>query len=374
MTAILALPLLLLLATAPLRAQSATLRSADERRLPSSIVDGNSPGFWTRGILNVFTSTGDPIGMSGATLFDLQMDTPPAVFPSTHYPLWIESAWAESDDVIYAWYHHEPNSAGVCGNRKLTAPMIGALRSTDGGRSFEDLGIVLAASEPPDCRAENGFFAGGHGDFSVILDRQGRYFYFLFGNYGGPAARQGVSIARMRFDDRDAPIGAVFKFSDGLWEQPGLGGTVSPIFPARTSWSSSRADSFWGPAVHWNTYLQRFVIVMNRACCGENWPQEGIYLSFGLDLADPSTWSAPRKILDDSDIGFAPGYYPQIWGLGEGESDTLAGQTARLFVKGVSRWEVNFSLESPPQPEPPRYQHPPPDTLVPFIAGSRRPF
>ncbi|HBY64246.1 MAG TPA: hypothetical protein DEH78_30860, partial [Solibacterales bacterium] len=170
------------------------------------------------------------------------------------------------DEVVYAWYHHEPEAESVCGFRKLTEPVIGALKSTDGGRTFVDLGVILSSGDLPDCNAENGYFAGGHGDFSVVLDREREYFYFLFTNYGGPLQRQGVAVARMRFEDRDFPLNAVFKYAEGEWDQPGVGGMVSPIFPARVSWVSSRADSFWGPAVHWNTFLQRHVLVMNRAC------------------------------------------------------------------------------------------------------------
>ena len=35
------------------------------------------------------------------------------------------------------------------------------------------------------------YFSGGHGDFSVVLDREQKFFYFLFTNYGGPVETQG---------------------------------------------------------------------------------------------------------------------------------------------------------------------------------------
>ena len=127
--------------------------------------------------------------MSGPDLFNLVQSAPPEVTPRDHYPIWIESAWRDDDGSIYAWYHHEPG--GVCPNNSLTAPKIGALVSTDGGVTFTDLGIILATGDPLNCDAENGFFAGGHGDFSVILDQDRRYFYFLFGNYSGPPEHQG---------------------------------------------------------------------------------------------------------------------------------------------------------------------------------------
>lgn len=286
--------------------------------------------------------------MEGADLFNLRLDASPTVTPSDHYPLWIESIWRDDDGTIYAWYHHEVPSQ--CGG-KLTAPKIGALISHDGGESFTDLGIVLSSPYPINCNAQNGFFGSGHGDFSVILDQNREFFYFLFTNYGGPASSQGVAMARMAFADRAAPVGAVYKFHQLEWDEAGNGGEVTPIFPARVSWDRSNADSYWGPAVHWNTFLNSYVVVMNRACCKTNWPQEGIYLTFNADLSKPWDWSAPAKILDDADIGFAPGYYPQIFGTEEGESDTLAGKTARLFVKGVSKWQITFREADPPDPD-----------------------
>jgi hypothetical protein len=334
--------------------------TADTITMPAKTVDGNSPAFRdAEGILHVYTSTGaEPTRMSGRSVAELAVDAQsPSVEPADHYPVWIESVWKDEGGKIYAWYHHEPDANTICGSRKLTAPMIGALVSTDGGVTFQDLGPVLTAGDQPNCSAQNGFFAGGHGDFSVILDRKRHYFYFLFTNYAGSAAHQGVAIARMAFEDRAHPTGKVFKHFLGQWSEPGLGGLITPVFPATTSWDRSDADSFWGAAVHWNTALESYVVVMNRACCKTNWPQEGIYITFNADLANPAGFTRPEKIVDARDIGFAPGYYPQIFGMGEGETDSLVGAEARLFIKGVSKWRMAFgdaaAAETPEPPEEP---------------------
>ncbi len=313
--------------------------------MPAHTVDGNSPAFRDeQGVLHVYTSTGaQPTRMSGASVVELSEDSQaPVVEPADHYPIWIESIWRDEDGVVYGWYHHEPNAESICGNKKLTAPKIGALISHDGGVTFQDLGLVLTSGDPPNCSAENGFFAGGHGDFSVILDRDRTYFYFLFTNYGGSAHHQGIAIARMPFHCRAKPVGAVRKYFLGEWSEPGVDGMVTPIFAAHTAWDYAETDSFWGPAVHWNTSAQSYVMVMNHACCKENWPQEGIYITFNPDLANPEHFTTPMKLIDDGEIGFAPGYYPQIFGLGEGETDSLVGREARLFIKGISKWTLTF--------------------------------
>ena len=272
---------------------------------------------------------------AGPTQFNLGGTQPVVLGESSHYPYWIESTWRDKDGTVFAWYHHEPE--GVCGTLPLTAPKIGALVSTDGGVTFEDLGIVLESGYPVDCSAQNGYFAGGHGDVSVVLSRNGRYFYFLFGNYSGPREAEGVAVARMPFERRNNPVGAVQKYYAGDWLEPGIGGLVTPIFPANVSWISSRTDSFWGPSVHWNSYLNTWVMLLNRSCCSPGWPQEGIYVSFNRSLSDPGAWSIPVKLMSGGD------WYPQVIGFAPEGTDKLAGQTARLYINGVSNWTINFT-------------------------------
>jgi hypothetical protein len=331
-------------------AQVAALRVAPTVNMPAR-ADCNSPAFWLDGRLNILNSTGNPLISRGSDQFFQYETEPIRVDRQDHFPMWIESVWQDSDGTLYGWYHHEP--AGVCYGSKLSAPQIGALVSHDGGRTFADLGIVLASGDPPDCNAKNGFFAGGHGDFSVILDRDQNYFYFLFDNYGGDLSGQGVAIARMAFGDRQYPVGAVWKYFHGDWIEPGLGGRVSPVFPAAVSWQQSDANSFWGASVHWNTYLESYVVLLSHACCKPNWPQEGIYITVNPDLADPAGWTAPVKILGK--VTYDAGYYPQVIGTDPGETDTVAGQVARLYVHGRSNWTIVFSKDgSPPEqgPEP----------------------
>ena len=113
---------------------------------------------------------------------------------------------------------------------------------------------------------------------------------------------------------------------------------LTPFLPAVVPWNRSDTDSFWGPAVHWNTYLNSYVVLLNHACCRTNWPQEGVYVTFNQDLSKPAAWTAPAKVIDDPH-----GYYPQVFGTVTGETDTLTGQVARLFIKGESKWEILFS-------------------------------
>lgn len=259
---------------------------------------------------------------------------------------WIE-ATHRAADALYGWYHLEPG--GLCpkrpGKAAITAPEIGALVSHDDGASWTDLGIILTAPGEPDCGTENEYFGGGEGDFSVLLDERGEYLYFLFTAYHREPAEQGVAVARMRYAERLQPIGAVWKWHAGDWSEPGLRGRVSPILAAERDWRRAGPNGvFWGPSVHWNSYLGSYVVLLNHAT-SERWTQDGVYLSFNTDLADPTSWSHPELLLEVAEAERDPPerhFYPRVLGLGAGETDKLAGQTARLFLRGQSRWEIRF--------------------------------
>src|SRR5579871_5988799 len=170
-------PLISCLLAAPAMAQTATLRPARPLNFPSA-VDSNSPALWLNGQLEVYNSTGmGPVKSLGFNQFHLSDAQVVTLGPSTHRPYWIEATWTDADGTIFAWYHHEP--AGLCGAIHLTAPEIGALVSYDGGNSFLDMGIILESGYPINCYSQNGYFAGGNGDFSVLLGKNQKYFYFF---------------------------------------------------------------------------------------------------------------------------------------------------------------------------------------------------
>jgi hypothetical protein len=150
---------------------------------------------------------------------------------------------------------------------------------------------------------------------------------------------------------RFRPAGAVTKYYSGVWTEPGIKGRTTPIFPAKASWMDAAADSFWGPSIHWNTYLNSYVMLLNRSCCGPGFPQKAIYISFAPGLDDPAAWTGAKCILQDT------GWYPQVLGFGSQGTDTQAGRVARLYTYGHSRWEIIF--------EKPEESAPPPDSSDP---------
>ena len=330
--------------------------------------DCNTPAHWDNGTLYLFNPFGPPWKTKRSSGSDfLHLEAGPFVkFDSSGFFPFIESTWKDQDGTLYGWYHTEFK---VCEKENLSAARIGAARSEDDGLNWQDLGIIIIPPEDSlNCESANLFFAGGNGDFSVILDQERQWVYFFISTYHKNVSEQGVSIARMRYADRDDPVGKVQKWHNGNWDQPGMGGRVKPIFPVTVGWHEKDSDAYWGPSIHWNTYLEQYAVIINRTL-GKDWVPEGFYISFNPDLAHPEGWSSPQKLTApagaSSLLHRPPGlvaqfeipgnadwddwgpWYPQVLGLDakRRETDKSAGRTARLFIHGESRWEIVFSKE-----------------------------
>lgn len=299
-------------------------------------VDSNSPAFWYNGQLNLMNSTGNgPVRSLGANQKSLSGAVPVVFNHKNPWPTWLEAVWVDPSGPIFGWYHQE--HWGVCGAAsRLAVPQVGAAVSYNGGETWQDLGAILTAGDPVDCGEQNGYFAGGNGDPSVMLDANHEYFYFFFGHYGGPLNEQGVVVARMSFAARYGPAGAVWKYYNGAWSEPGVGGRTTPIFPAKVGWQDPDTDAFWGPSIEWNTYLKSYVMLLNHSCCTSGFPQDGIYASYSVDLSNPESWSKPKKFIEST------GWYPQVLGQGDLGTDSQSGQKARLYIYGKSYWEIEF--------------------------------
>jgi hypothetical protein len=330
------------------------LRPAPEIQMPG-VVDSNTPAFWAADedgapLLHVLNSWWYP-GISRGDGIDSLSETQPIGFdnPDMNGGIWMEAVIQDDSGVLYGYYHNEPG--GVCSSDLKTTPRIGAARSFDNGLNWEDLGIILEAPlEELSCDSANRYFAGGVGDFSVVLNHSQSELYFFFSAYPADREHQGVSAGRMPWFLRDSPRGNVAVWSGSEWALPEFADPEntgredmilprsSPLFETRVSWfdPSGEVDSFWGPSVHWNTALQTYVMLLNRAS-DVDWSQEGVYVSFGRDLDDPLCWTPPMKILDGG------GWYPQVLGLEAGTgTDKVAGAISRFFMTGTSNYLIEF--------------------------------
>lgn len=328
------------------------LKQTPELKFPGSsgIVDSNSPIHWDGNTAYAFNSAPGGITRSlGPDLAHLTKDpAQPVVFDNEQLNkfTWFEATYKQGN-TLYGWYHHEPPGLFPAGTNRqirgvdwLTAPRIGAAVSKDNGRSWQDLGFII--DSPPNTfnpETANLYFVGGNGDFSVIPDEKKEYFYIFLSSYHKDLAQQGIALARMRYQDLANQNAKVWKWHQGKWEESGLGRSVSPIISTKLNVHKEEANFYWGPSVHFNTYLQNYVMLLNHSK-DQNFTQEGVYVSFNPDISNPANWSEPKR------INYTPknpkDWYPQVVGQGKGETDKRVGQTARLFVKGESNFEIVF--------------------------------
>jgi len=327
------------------------LSSAPLLRL-SGEVDSNSPAVWERvggrNLLFVMTSTdGRPSTAFGRAFTSLGPPHEATVEPWPGGGVWMEAIVKDVDGTWYGYYHNE-NVANMCRGTDKVIPRIGATRSFDRGTTWEPLGVILEA--PPrtyDCTTDNAYFVGGVGDFSVQLDAASQDLYFFYSLYLRNASAQGIAVARLAWADRDEPSGKIMIWRDRTWlpatvvgrtQQSWIYPAATPLFPTTQPWHDDdpAVNAYWGPSVHWNTHVSRYLMLLNRAE-DASYTQEGIYLSSASSLADPGSWSQPAKILDGGR------WYPQVFGLEDGlGTDKTAGEVARLFMLGTSQHFIRF--------------------------------
>jgi hypothetical protein len=332
-----------------------------ERNLPHES-DCNSPVHWDGDMLYVFNSYSHPWRSSGPDLFHLgEHVTTRLGGVNDNLSIWIESTWKdESTGTLYGAYHYEPDAVCFSNKHLPTMPRIGWLRSQDNGLSWEELGFIIEAERcAVRCDTESPWDAGGTGDFVFLLDEKREFFYFYGTSYDSRLEEQGVWVARMKYADRDNPSGKVMKWHEGRWDEPGLWGHVTPAFPAEIDYHRKDGTMFWGPAIHWNTYLNRYVMLLNHAI-DTRLNADGIYISYNTTLGDPAGWSKPVRVLDRDGIQRAMtganlsttkmgnGWYPQVIGTAKGETDKQVGHSGRFFMSGYSTREITFRRADDP--------------------------
>lgn len=320
----------------------------------ASEVDSNSPAIWDlvdgRPTLHVLNSVAGNAELSAGRNLGRLMTVDKVEF-TTAAPLggfWMEAVVEDPGGAWYGYYHNEVKSE-TCPNTDKVQPRIGAARSRDRGRTWEDLGPILEMpSKLAHCDTNNQYFVGGVGDLSVMVDADKQYLYMFYSQYVERDGDVGVAIARMPWASRDNPAGAMTVFNTGAWlpaqfvptEQGGswIYDVASPVYGASHRWDDGNdsVDAFWGPSVHWNTYLGSYVMLLNRAI-SNGFDPGGIYVAYLPVLSNPKTWSLPVQLIEGG------AWYPQVVGLAPGAgTDKLAGETARFYMKGRSEFYIRF--------------------------------
>lgn len=304
--------------------------------------------------------------------------------PGLHGAVWFETLYKDSSDptdkTLYALYHNEnyPSTLpydsttgegyidknwpqGLRGPETPAAVCrIGIMKSSDGGRSWQDRGIILQDHQPrmilrPHNKGIS--FAGGVGDPSAVA--QGGYLYIFYGEYGYPGtydsvrydsatewSGQCISIARIAISDLDNPVGKARRWDGSGFNAPGDGvgkpvpSIQVPLNEGGSGASTAKPVYHWGPSVSWNEYLNCWVMLMAKAE-GPYWKGGGIYISFNrnADLGagnNSQQWTKPRLLLN---IPTSVVWYPSLQPINTPEerakkyTSLRLGQKARLFFK-----------------------------------------
>src|SRR5262245_56312685 len=138
--------------------------------------DSNSPVIWelvsgvqTVHVLNSVAGSAQlSVGRTLSRLTDLQNVTFSTAAPPGGF--WIESVIPAPGGAWYGYYHNELGGELCPGSGKVM-PRIGAAKSHDRGRTWEDLGPILAVpTVTANCATRNHYFVSGVGDLSALLD------------------------------------------------------------------------------------------------------------------------------------------------------------------------------------------------------------
>lgn len=293
------------------------------------------------------------------------------VAPTDTKMRWMESVYRRpSTGELYGLYHMEEGPYVRCGapfeRPYLSVPHIGLAKSTDDGRSWRDLGLILSdGSFPISCDLPIRFFAGGVGDPSMAVGPDSTHAYIVFTDYSGAdPATQGIQVARLALADLDAPLhpdgrSKAMRWHNGAWTGPGLQGTSSPrvgqtwaptplgqatpLLPPARSWQDPEGGGFWGPSLSWNTHLGAFVLLLNNVSGARAFDAEGNYITYLPDMTAPRPVpSTPQRLQDLPNAPEASWYAQALGDPSTKGTSALTGQDARLFLGDRSRVLLRF--------------------------------
>lgn len=313
-----------------------------------------------------------------------------------HGAVWFETVYQDTKDpsgkTLYGVYHNEnypstypydsltgqgyKNEKWPQGLQGPTSPAavcrIGIMKSTDGGRSWENKGIFIEdLNERLILKPHNtsNTFAGGVGDPSAVAS--GDYLYLFYGEYGYPGvyeeatynrqtewAGQCISVARIALADLDNPQGKAKRWDGTGFNAPfnGIGKPIAslqiPMEEGGGPASSPTGGFHWGPSVSWNTYLNCWVMLMGKVV-GPSWQGSQVYISFNKnpDFSNPTStqeWTKPQLLFEKE--GYIL-WYPSLQPLNTPEdikekyTCLRLGKKARFFVKRIKPGDDEYASE-----------------------------
>ena len=157
--------------------------------------------------------------------------------------------------------------------------------SADGGSNWQKLGPVIQSSKPKDWTAFKGQADRGSGDPGLVADKNGKFVYIYYTEHSRVDNR-GVQIcmARAALDGNDS-FGLVFyKYYNGAFGEPGIGGKDTPLFSLP---GGSTAETEEGH-VAYSPFLKKYIMTLGVDYWQEfvkntGLARSGLYISYSDD-------------------------------------------------------------------------------------------
>jgi len=214
---------------------------------------------------------------------------------------WLMSVFRQAGDSLVAFYHAEDHWDRNMNPGGIAWKSIARTVSADDGVNWSEGEQIITSNMPRPATPT----WGGNGDHCVVWDSlNSRWVCYYQEHWLMMAISQ----------DAEGRPGTWYKFYNGQFNEPGLGGRNTPI-PGLQSIPGGN------PSVHFNTYLDRYVMVWH------SWQSLSIYFSTSSNGID---WDPPRILEPASGVRRA--WYPTIIG----DSDTRAGKVARLYYADIA--------------------------------------
>jgi hypothetical protein len=201
---------------------------------------------------------------------------------------------------------------------------LGLAKSTDEGKTWHDLGLIISGTHPYN---PNGALDIGDGTPLVFTDpvTKKKFFYVYFGTettYLSVARAPYEELLTAAYMDLKTLRDLFHKYYNSQWDQPGMGGNASELFPDVTG------ETDGDPEMYWSDYRQRIVAIMDNRQ----------YIAYG-ESVDGLTWPPMQPILGKNP---QTAIYGNAIATGLGPDPNILGDTFYTYYtdwpKGVS-WQ-----------------------------------
>jgi hypothetical protein len=224
---------------------------------------------------------------------------------------------------LLMFYHAEKWPNGT--EYKRFYSLLGMAKSTDGGNTWNDLGEIVT----PEIRfGENYLPVEVEGAPFIV---KGDYFYVYFSDYLASGRHNNLAVARAKVQDvvkaASESNGVVpwFKFYEGTWSEPGLGGRSSAL-------ENGNPEIRWFD-VSLNEYLGKYLMAVSARNLNNN--NINLYL---VESTDGLVWDNRKPIAGEPGESF----YTTI--VSTGSESRISGQQFYIYytfsgIGEFDRWK-----------------------------------